>query len=200
MQVCVNHWRVQKKNPPSLTGLFKVGVIWFEPTTPCSQSRVPTVYFSMRDSIFNAFVSTSPFFATFAYVGKSSSNRLIGMLQYRSVVVRLLWPSSSRTNAIFPLVCSRRIQAKVCRKLWKLMSLLTPLTSHAFLKFLLYFLIAESWLGWLKTLSRISFNNVSFFASSWILRLMWFLDRVGGHQATSLQQSRGLFSWADSLW
>ena len=185
MRVCVNYWRVQLKNPPSLTVLFKVGVIGFEPTTPCSQSRVLTVYLPTRDSnsngSINTFcVNTSSFFADFAYVWKSSCNRLMGMSQYRSVVERLLWPSSSRTNGILPLVCSRRIQAKVCRKLWKLISLLTPMTSHTFLKFLLYFLIAESWFGWLKTLSRISFNNVSFFASSWILRLMWFLDRVGG--------------------
>ena len=38
------------KNPPSLTGLFNVGVIGFEPTTPCSQSGVLTVYLPMRDS------------------------------------------------------------------------------------------------------------------------------------------------------
>ncbi len=67
------------KNPSLPTGSFNVGVIGFEPTTPCSQSVVLTVYFSTRDSIFNAFVSTEcvstlPFLASFAYVGKSSCN------------------------------------------------------------------------------------------------------------------------------
>ena len=83
------------KNPSLPTGSINVGVIGFEPTTPCSQSGVLTVYFSTRDLISKAFVSIEsvsimPFFATFAYVGKSSSNRLMGMSQYRSVVERLL--------------------------------------------------------------------------------------------------------------
>ena len=126
MRVCVNYWGVQQKNPPSLTGLFNVGVIGFEPTAPCSQSRCKSVYLPRRDSNSNGSVVPFsvvplPFLADFAYVGKSSCNRLMGMLQYRSVVAIFLWPSSSRTNAIFPLVCNRLMQAKVCRKLWKLM-------------------------------------------------------------------------------
>ena len=61
-------------------GLFNVGVIGFEPMAPCSQSRVLTVYFSMRDSISDGFTVTLPSFAIFAYVGESSCNRLMGML------------------------------------------------------------------------------------------------------------------------
>ena len=41
----------------------------------------------------------------------SSSNRLMGISQYRCVVVMFLCPSSSLINGIFPLVCNRRIQA-----------------------------------------------------------------------------------------
>ena len=44
-------------SPSFPMGSFKVGVIGFEPTTPCSQSVVLTVYFSMRDFIFYGSVS-----------------------------------------------------------------------------------------------------------------------------------------------
>ena len=75
-----------------------------------------TIPFLLYHRSFLPFLST---FSAVAYVGKSSCNRLMGMLQYRSVVAICLWPSSSRTNAIFPFVCNRLIQVKVCRKLWK---------------------------------------------------------------------------------
>ena len=93
---CYYRW-VQMKNPPSLTGLIKVGVIGFELTTPCSQSRCNSVYLPMGSSSFEGLTipfllyhrSFLPFLSTFsvvAHVGKSSCNRLMGMLQYRSVV------------------------------------------------------------------------------------------------------------------
>ena len=46
------------KNPSLPTGSFNVGVIGFEPTTPCSQSKVLTVYLPTRDSILEGSVAT----------------------------------------------------------------------------------------------------------------------------------------------